>query len=705
MKKQHYYILFIFLVVCIKVKAQYRLYVAPYGNDANNGSKTQPLATLTGARNAIRLLKNSPSFKPQAIWVIVEDGVYVMKEPLLLLPEDSGTAEYPIVYKAAKGAHPIFSGGKKISGFVENENGLWEAKIHEAAYYKWRFDQLYVNNKRATLARTPNSGFIKIDTVIQQIWKKGSSKVPEKAQQSIFFNKKDFKFISEIKKEALSKVRFKAFHKWDFTLRYIDAINADSLMVVTSGKGMKPWNPLKKERRLFFENYKAALDTVGEWFLNDQGILFYKPLAGQTIETTEVIAPVLENLVTISGNALKNEYVENIEFEGLTFKHCHYRIPPTGFEPNQAAAKLSAAIKVEGAKNIKIANGEISQIGQHAVWFGKGCSNSSIENTYIHDVGGGGVYLGDFKPLGGKWHTHHITVKNNIIQSGGREFPAAVGIWVGHSSDNTVSHNDIANFYYTGISVGWVWGYKPSLAKRNTISYNHIHHIGWDLLSDMAGIYTLGASEGTVVEHNVIHDVHAYSYGGWGMYADEGSTGITFKNNLVYNTKTGGFQQNYGKNNIVKNNILAFAKKYQLQCTVPEAHKSFSFTNNIIIFNEGMVAKGAWDKVNAEIDSNLYWNTSKKEYNFNNHTFKQWQNRGFDINSLIANPYFKDAQNLNFKFKKASNYKKIGFKPFDFSKAGVYGEKHWVEKAKLPQSITEAFKLAVEKNMKMNIKR
>ena len=705
MKQQYYYILLIFLVASIKVKAQHKLYVAPNGNDNNNGSKTQPLATLTGARNAIRELKNTASFKAQPIWVIVEDGIYVMKEPLVLLPEDSGTAEYPIVYKAAKGASPVFSGGKKIDGFVENDLGLWETKIHETAYYKWKFDQLYVNNQRATLARTPNVGFIKIDTVIQQVWKKGNSRVPEKAQQSIVFNKENFKPISKISSQVLPNVRFKAYHKWDFTLRYIDAIDTDSLMVVTSGRGMKPWNPLKKDRRMVFENYEAALDSVGEWFLKDNGTLLYKPKKGEIIGATEVVAPVLENLIIISGNASQDLYVENISFEGLRFKHCHYKIPKTGFEPNQAAAKLSAAIKIEGAKNIKITNAEVSHIGQHAVWFGKGCSNSSIENTYIHDVGGGGVYLGDFKPLDGKQHTHHITVKNNIIQSGGREFPAAVGIWVGHSSDNTISHNDIGNFYYTGISVGWVWGYKPSLAKRNTISYNHVHHIGWDLLSDMAGIYTLGASEGTVVEYNVIHDVHAYSYGGWGMYADEGSTGISFKNNLVYNTKTGGFQQNYGKNNMVQNNILAFAKKYQLQCTVPEAHKSFSFTNNILIFKEGMVAKGAWDKVNAEIDNNIYWNISKKEYNFNNHSFKEWQNLGFDKNSLIANPHFKDVENLNFKFKKASIYKKIGFKPFDYSKAGVYGDKHWVEKAKLPQSITEAFKLAVEKNMKMNIKR
>ena len=688
-----------FLLLCITI-GHAQVYVSVKGKDYNTGTREHPLATLNAARDAIRKLgqESARDIKPV---VIIEDGYYEMQKPLVLKPEDSGAKEQPVVYKAARGATPVFSGGKRIKGFIENSDGLWEVKIPECTSGEFRFDQLYVNGHRAKLARTPNKGFVHIKDIREDILVKGSGRAPERSRLSITFDKNDFKLLEGLGDDELNLIRFRAFHKWDFTIRYPDSIDKKSMTIYTTGQGMKPWNPLKKDTRIVFENFKAALDSPGEWFLSKDGTLYYYPRKGEDILTAEVVIPVLEKLVSVEGNASGKEYVRNITFKGLSFVHCNYSMPSGGFEPNQAAASVDAAIHLTGAENVNFVNCSIEKTGQHVLWYGKGCSHCTVSHCFINDVGGGGIYLGDVKGYEGVEHTSNMIIKNNIIHSGGREFPPAVGVWVGHSSDNLITHNDIGDFYYTGVSVGWVWGYAPSLAKRNVITYNNIHHIGWDLLSDMAAVYTLGKSEGTKVNNNVAHHVHAYSYGGWGLYTDEGSSGIEMKNNLVYSTKTGGFHQHYGENNVISNNIFAFAKMYQLQCTRVEDHLSFTLENNIVVFDEGAVLKGAWNKIKIKMDRNLYWNVKDDKYDFNGMSFGKWKKKsGHDINSIIADPGFKDAEYYDFRLKNTNVVKKIGFVPFDYSKAGVTGSRKWMKKARLYGDITKEFDRVVEENMK-----
>jgi len=207
----------------------------------------------------------------------------------------------------------------------------------------------------------------------------------------------------------------------------------------------------------------------------------------------------------------------------------------------------------------------------------------------------------------------------------------------------------------------------------------------------MGGVYTLGASEGTVVSNNLIHHVYSFDYGGWGLYTDEGSFGITMENNLVYACKSSGYHHHYGKENIIRNNIFALNIRGQLQATRIEEHRSISFTNNIIYFDKGSLLTSNWHKFNLLSDYNCYWDTRTKNVMFADKSFSEWKKSGKDQHSVVADPLFIDPADFDFRFRNLSVARKIRFTPFDYSKAGTYGSDEWRKLATLDPELDIKF--------------
>jgi parallel beta-helix repeat protein len=189
-------------------------------------------------------------------------------------------------------------------------------------------------------------------------------------------------------------------------------------------------------------------------------------------------------------------------------------------------------------------------------------------------------------------------------------------------------------------------------------------------MSDMGGVYTLGEQPGGMVRNNLIHDVNAFVYGGWGIYLDQASTGILVENNIVYNCKSAGFHQHYGRENTVRNNIWAFNRENQLMRTRAEQHVSFLFERNIVYFDEGRLLGSNWTGDGFTMKDNVYFDARTKGIRFAGQTFEEWKAAGRDAGSLIGDPLFVNAGSFDFRLRPDSPALKMGFQQIDMSTVG-----------------------------------
>jgi hypothetical protein len=655
--------------------------VAIDGNDGWSGTLQSPnqthtdgpFATLARAQDAVRKVDHKTH-----VMVLVRAGTYYLPAPLVFTPQDSGTAACPVVYAAYKNEKPVISGGAEVSGWRVNASGGWEADLPYVKAGKWNFSQLFVDDgslknpaldaygARRYRPRLPHSGYYNIDADVS----------PSSASAGRGFDRFGFK-NGEIVGDwhNLADVEILPFHIWGMGRFGIKDVDKAQSIVTLSGPSptMDWWGGLPKGNRYLIENVREALDTPGQWYLDRvSGVLTYLPLPGESLTKTRVTAPRLDQICVLRGDIDGRKWVQYITFKGIAFAHSNWVIPPAGHDVPQAESDLTAAVSAVGARHCAFQNCQFTHLGGYGISLADGCQYNSILDSEITDLGGGGVKLGGSELT----RDDEAVAKNNtvthcVIAHGGRLHPAGIGVWIGQSPDNSVDHNDIYDFYYTGVSEGWTWGYGTSLASGNVITYNRIHRIGQGVLSDMGGIYTVGGRAGTVLDNNVIYDVASFSYGGWGIYFDEGSSDVLATNNIVYSTTSAGFHQHYGKDNIVKNNIFAFGGEAQLMRTRAEDHLSFTIENNIVLSNGTPILGSNWTGSNYKIDNNLYWTTNGSPAVMDGKTWAQWQAQGNDIHSLYADPKFVDPVNANFTLNNGSPSSQIGFQPIDVRFVGT----------------------------------
>lgn len=558
-------LVFIFCAIFLACGSPPDLFVSTRGDDNNPGTRERPFASLERAQAAVRVAFESGS--TGNITVHIDTGVYFLLKPLEFSPDDSGRDDIHVTYKSEYPGKSIFSGGQNISQWQwDAQSQVWFADLPQNEEIPWLFRELFLNGKRLTRARHPNLGFLYVD-------KSGSDH-----RTNFYFNETGFK-----KPKNVPGVELVFFHDWSTSRLPLDNINYENhQMFAKDSIGAKSlefftidhWEP---HPRYYLENDLAFLDSIYEWFLDDEAKRVYLKLPENVIpDSFSIIAPKLNTLLDIRGSFQQS--VQNIVFDGLQFNHCQWSLPNKRYGGIQAChhdqkdsigewSVIPGAVQLSWAENVTFDHCTFARLGGSGLQIGTATKNCSVENSHFEDISGNGIMIGegqhrkiDQKPWW-KAAPGQVAMGNSIancqVNRVGTQFYGAVGIWCGLTRNTSITNNHIYDLPYTGVSVGWMWSDDTTPCEQNIITANHIHDI-MQVLSDGGGIYMLGRQPNSKISDNLIYNVkiNAGRAESNGIFIDEGSTEISIENNLIFNIAKSPLRFHRAGVNYVRNNTL-----------------------------------------------------------------------------------------------------------------------------------------------------
>jgi hypothetical protein len=703
-------------------------YVAPYGNDswsgalpAPNKNKTDgPFATLDRARRAVRGMPGGRRT------VMLRGGSYFLSAPVLFSSADSGTKSTPIEYLNYLCEKPVISGGLPITGWTNVSGNVWTAKLNSGVR---NFEALFYNGGRRYRPRTTIAGYLYNAGPVYEPAQSDNCSIQVDNQWECFdrfyFHGTDI--ATNYRSLALGDVEILDFEKWTMSrmrLKSVDSIQHIAYLTGPTNQDNSS-NGFFDGHRYLIENVKEALKQPGQWYLDrctnppsctsSKGIwtLTYLANPGENPNLDQVTVPQQSQLI------IAND-LQYVTFQGLIFSHDNWVTPDAGLGDMQGIPNASAALSFNDSSNIIVDGCTISRTQGWGIEFiGTGPINSmpsnQVINSLLFDLGAGGIRIGKVAKGSNNDATvaQHVLVQNNLVTSGGRIQPSGIGtgIWVGNSHHNTITHNEVRDFYNGAIGVGATWGILDGigLAHDNVVSYNLLYNLGQGVTSDIGAIYfATSATAGNQILNNVIHDVvHNWQdedgYGGTGIYFDQGASNVVARNNLVYRTSSNGVFNNlsdhekdiYPQNNLVDNNIFAYSAGKLIQ-RGGENPNSIKFTHNLVYLDVQRLQGGHWACYDVGgsgkpvpcstrfwFDKNLYWNFLGKPLTFlttdpyNNdevteYTLSQWQAIGEDVHSINLDPLFTNPAypNDDYSLLPGSPAALVGFVPFDPGQAG-----------------------------------
>ncbi len=551
--------------------AAQQFYIAPDGADTNPGTKSKPFATLEQARDAIREHRAQKGLPNGGVTVYLREGTYPVRKTFTLDPQDSGTQQAPIRYRAFPGETPILTGGASIppSAFEPvtdpailkriiskdardkilqadlKEIGLTDlGTLQQAGFPRTEVSaglELIVNGRFMTLARWPNDNTLRLGEIIEPGSAPRYKTVSDKKPCFTYDHDR-----AELWKQADEIWLYGIFNRtWapDFTkVESIDTENKQITLASDHYYGLKKYPENWKWDWYYVLNLLEEIDEPGEWYLHrSTGIVYLLPPAD--MDSAEIRVTLLSEKFMV--RLLNTSYVS---FSGLTFEYSRENAVQVSGGTNTLLE--NCVIRNMGGGGVDL-NGS-NQILANEPGLSKAANGTSsgIQSCEIYGMGTYGIKLG-----GGDRKTltpgRNFAVQNHIYNCGRRikTYNPAIRL---SGVANRIANNHIHDLPQFGITFS---------GNDHIIERNDIHHVVLEF-SDAGAIYTAAnpSHRGTVIRHNFIHHIGIDKNAASGVYIDYTNCGTKVIGNVFYKLaapdRFGAVVINGGNDNIIDNNIF-----------------------------------------------------------------------------------------------------------------------------------------------------
>jgi Right handed beta helix region len=544
--------LFLIAVVSTRSEVAHTFSVAPppLGDDTNTGTTAAPFATLDRARLAVRAYReNRAGRKHGDVVVEVRGGIYELAAPVRFDAADSGEKDTSIVYRAAIGETPVLSGGRQVSGWMREAEGVYRAEVGSEVDFR----QLWVNDRRAVRARLPNAG-------------RTFRFEREKQADGFDIPRTELGTLNLRPGETEFSVPIAWMHK---RLRIARLVDTGDPALVRAVIEPGEWDGVINQpqgdrvylgREYWLENAHEFLDAPGEFFLDRTGgVLRYRLRPDEDLATVAVVRPELENLIVLAGRL--DAPVHHLRFEGLTFAHTGWTRPnhhgfvdvqanslvpaspaaavDAQYRHNQRKDRIPAAFEATTSDDIIVQGCRFVRLGGAGLVFTHGGNDNVIEGNTFFDLSAGGIEFGEdaVRPADQRLFPRGNRIANNFIAHVGEEYFGSVAILGYYTDGSFITHNEILGVPYTAISQGWGWGnpISPPDSRANRITHNRISNF-MRRLDDGGGIYTTDPQAGSEIAYNLIERMappDALTKAGGALYLDQFTSGYHVHHNIV----------------------------------------------------------------------------------------------------------------------------------------------------------------------------